>query len=114
MDKKKISLAELAKMVGGEVLGNPETVLEKILRDADLDYLGRQDFHEVSEKLKKELIERKMVRSDDHWDELQINFMENHKYYTKSAREERDNLKTKHLEEIRQRHSKKLKNKVVN
>jgi class 3 adenylate cyclase/HD superfamily phosphodiesterase/streptogramin lyase len=92
----------------------PQTILEKILRDADLDYLGREDFHEVSDKLKQELLDRNMIRSADHWDELQVHFLENHEYYTESARTERNELKAKHLEEIKSRMSKKKKNEVIN
>jgi len=92
----------------------PKNRLEKILRDADLDYLGREDFHDVSSRLKQELLDRKMVRSDDHWDELQVSFLENHQYYTASAKSDRNALKKKHLEEIRYRIAKKAQNKVVN
>ena len=91
----------------------PETVLEKILRDADLDYLGREDFHEISDKLKKELKERNMVRSDEHWDDLQLSFMENHTYYTEAAKSMRDELKQKHIDEIKARITKRKKD-VVN
>lgn len=92
----------------------PETLLEKILRDADLDYLGREDFHEVSARLKQELLDREMVRSDDHWDELQIDFLEKHNYFTETARKTRDELKKQHLEEIRERKKKSQKKKVIN
>ena len=91
----------------------PETTLEKILRDADLDYLGREDFHQVSEKLMRELLDRGMVRSEEHWDQLQVSFLEKHEYYTESARKERNELKAKHLEEIRARVAQARKNKVT-
>ena len=92
----------------------PTTLLEKILRDADLDYLGRDDFHELSAYLKKELIDRDMVRSDDHWDELQVSFLSSHEYHTESARASREEGKQKHLTEIKERMKKNAKNKVVN
>ncbi len=92
----------------------PKTMLEKILRDADLDYLGREDFHDVSAKLKQELLDRNMVRSDEHWDELQVTFLENHQYYTSSAKEHRNEMKMQHLQEIKDRIKKKNKNEVAN
>ena len=92
----------------------PKTLLEKILRDADLDYLGREDFHETSAKLKQELMDRNMVRSDEHWDELQIKFLENHQYFTASARDDRNEMKEQHIEEIKARMKKKEENNVSN
>ncbi len=35
----------------------PKTVLEKIMKDADLEYLGRDDFREISSKLMQEFLE---------------------------------------------------------
>ena len=89
----------------------PNTLLECILRDADLDYLGREDFHEVSECLRQELIERKMISPEEIWDELQVKFLENHEYYTESARNDRNKMKAKHLQEIKDRL---LKNEKIN
>ena len=67
----------------------------------------------MSSCLKQELLDRKMIRSDDHWDELQVSFLEKHQYYTASAKEDRNALKEKHLEEIKNRIAKKEQNKVV-
>ena len=89
-------------------------MLEKILRDADLNYLGRSDFHDLSDRLKRELLEREMVRSNEHWDELQVKFLEKHDYHTESARIAGNEEKKKHLQEIKDRIKKNEKNKVVN
>ena len=91
----------------------PTTLLEKILRDADLDYLGRDDFHERSNQLKQELMERDMVRSAEHWDELQIKFLEKHEFHTETAKKLRKEAKSRHLEEIKTRLKKNLENKVL-
>lgn len=47
MGKKKITLAELAELVGGEVLGNPETVLANL---ADFDNAGPGEITFISKK----------------------------------------------------------------
>src|SRR5215210_2647058 len=42
----------------------PRTILEKIICDADLDYLGRDDFFKIGEALYKEFIDQKIVSDD--------------------------------------------------
>ena len=82
---------------------NPQSKLEEIICDADLDYLGRDDFHEISDTLRVELREHGKINSDRMWDEIQVKFLTMHKYFTKSAISLRQEKKMKHLEEIKQR-----------
>ena len=112
-NKEQIDLIEQLIMITFAAK-KPQTLLEKILRDADLDYLGRSDFHDLSDRLKRELLEREMIRSDEHWDELQVKFMSNHTYHTESARAAREESKQVHLKEIKARMKKNEKNNVVN
>src|SRR5215204_1526087 len=44
---------------------SPKNHLEEILCDADLDYLGRDDFFEISETLKAEWLAYKIVSSEN-------------------------------------------------
>ena len=81
----------------------PESHLEEIMCDADLDYLGREDFHEIADKLRVELRENGKLNSDRKWDEIQISFLTNHKYFTKTAILTRNERKAKHLQEIKDR-----------
>ncbi|MDQ3192814.1 MAG: hypothetical protein M3Q58_14560 [Bacteroidota bacterium] len=80
-----------------------KTLLEKILCDADLDYLGRDDFYTIGNNLKKELMARDIVKDDKQWDELQISFLQKHKYFTDSSKNTREPEKLKRLEEIKKR-----------
>ena len=82
----------------------PKTLHEKIIRDSDLDYLGREDFIVISENLKKELMIKGKIASDRGWDEIQIAFLSKHKYYTESARKIREHKKQIHLEMVKQRY----------
>lgn len=82
---------------------SPKTNLEKVLCDADLDYLGRSDFSEISERLFEEVKGRKMVKSKREWDLIQRTFIQNHKYHTLYSIEKREPLKLEHLDEINQR-----------
>lgn len=46
----------------------PENLLEKIIKDADLDNLGREDFLQTGEKVKKELETIKNIKiKDPEW-----------------------------------------------
>ncbi len=80
----------------------PKTKLEMIMCDADLDYLGRTDFIPVSGNLYRELKEYGKIKSIDDWNRLQIKFISNHQYFTKTARNMRDVNKNKQLEKLRE------------
>jgi HD superfamily phosphodiesterase len=81
----------------------PETILQKIICDADLDYLGRNDFNDLSTLLKKELYAHGFEYNDQQWDEIQIKFLDKHHYYTLSAIKKNNTGKQKHIEEIKKR-----------
>ena len=80
----------------------PKNLLEEIMCDADLDYLGRTDFVPVSINLYKELAERKKIDSLLEWNHMQIKFIEKHQYFTKTAQKLREVNKKKQLENIQQ------------
>lgn len=82
---------------------NPKNHLEEIICDADLDYLGREDFHEIADKLRLELREHGKIDSDRKWDEIQVGFLTNHRYFTETAKKSRDERKAKNLQEIKDR-----------
>lgn len=80
----------------------PKNLLQQIICDADLDYLGRVDFIPVSGNLFKELKEYNMLENDiNKWNQIQIKFIENHSYFTKTAKKLRDVNKKNQLEAIR-------------
>lgn len=81
----------------------PKNKLEEIICDADLDYLGRDDFHEIADRLRRELREHGKINSDRQWDEIQVQFLSNHRYFTKTAIATRRPKKLKNLEEIKER-----------
>ncbi len=72
---------------------SPVTILEKIICDADLDYLGRDDFFPISESLRKEFLAYQIVADDAQWFALQMNFLRNHHYHTKSSQRLREPVK---------------------
>ena len=79
----------------------PENLLEQIMCDADLDYLGRTDFIPVSDMLYRELHEHGHVGTLRDWNEMQLKFIENHSYFTKTAKELRNVNKNSQLDKLR-------------
>lgn len=79
----------------------PHNLLEQIICDADLDYLGRDDFYTIGNKLFSELSIYGMINTEDEWNRLQIRFLENHHYFTATAIKMRKAQKDKHLELIK-------------
>jgi adenylate cyclase len=80
----------------------PKNRIEEIMCDADLDYLGRVDFIPVSQMLFRELVDHGKIEDNlEKWNKLQIKFIENHQYFTETAKSLRDVNKKKQLESIR-------------
>ncbi|TKK67440.1 HD domain-containing protein [Ilyomonas limi] len=61
------------------------TPLAYILCDADLYYLGTDKFFDLGEKLFKEMSALHLIGSQEEWDELQVQFLSSHHYYTAAA-----------------------------
>ena len=79
----------------------PQIILEKILCDADLDYLGRNDFMQEGQKLLKEWIAVGKMKDESEWNEKQIKFLESHSYWTQSARQKRNRKKAEYLKQLK-------------
>jgi len=86
-----------------EIPQSPNNLLQQIICDADLDYLGRDDFHKIADLLRRELREHGKINSDRLWDEIQVKFLEQHTYFTQSAIKTRQAKKMKHLNEIKEK-----------
>ena len=82
---------------------SPNTLLEQIICDADLDYLGRNDFEPISQTLHKEFIIFKIIPEDIIWDHVQIKFFESHHYFTGTSISKRNEKKLKHLNILKER-----------
>jgi len=79
----------------------PITLLEKIMCDADYDYIGRTDVQKIANSLYKELIEFGYEFSLKEWNEIQINFLQQHEYYTESSIILRRDNKLKFIDSIK-------------
>lgn len=99
-----VVIADIIMATSMEML--PQTILEKIMCDADLDYLGRSDFHILASLLQKELNAYGSNYDNKQWDEIQVKFLEKHTYYTEAAIRKNSAVKQVHIEEIKIRLSK--------
>ena len=79
----------------------PTNLLEKIMCDADLDYLGRSDFIPVSNTLYNELKEQDKINDINDWNKIQLNFISHHQYFTQTALNLREVNKQKQIERLR-------------
>lgn len=79
---------------------NPKTHLEQIICDADLDYLGRDDFEPVAKTLYKELFSRNLISDENTWNKIQVKFISEHQYHTNFSRLNREAKKQDHLRKL--------------
>jgi uncharacterized protein len=78
----------------------PGTRLERIIADADLDYLGRDDFYPISRTLYEEFRTWLNVHNENEWNLIQLNFLRSHHYHTDYSIEKREPMKLQRLHEI--------------
>ena len=68
----------------------PKNLLEKIIKDADLDNLWRKDFFDKKNKMKDELETIKKIKiNDPEWDHWSLQLLKEHRFYTKTQKNER-------------------------
>lgn len=85
----------------------PKNNLEKIICDADLDYLGRDDFFVIAASLFKELKTQGMLHDENSWNTMQIEFLENHSFFTSANITRRSTKKQEHLKQLKKQHTSK-------
>jgi class 3 adenylate cyclase len=78
----------------------PTNLLENIICDSDLDYLGRSDFIPVSNTLYEELKAQNKMGSLNDWNKIQVKFISGHQYFTRTARSLREVNKKLQIERI--------------
>lgn len=64
---------------------SPQSLPEKILADADLDVLGREDFLKRNRDLRMEMEAFGICFEDGEWYDSQLRFLQSHHYWTRAA-----------------------------
>lgn len=90
-------------IIATQIPQTPKNKLAEILCDADLDYLGRDDFFIYSERLYHEFKHFGKVNNMLDFDRIQIDFLSKHRYFTTSSQKFRQPVKEKNLMTIRER-----------
>lgn len=79
---------------------SPTNHLERVICDADLDYLGREDFEEIGELLFQELLACGEIADRKAWNDVQIRFLSNHQFHTDYGRQNRQEQLHTHLQKL--------------
>lgn len=93
------------KLVQGMILTtrlpqNPHNILDAVVADADLDVLGRDDYFVRNHALRTELAASGVTFSDEAWYSQQLRFLQQHHYFTVTARRDRDAKKQENLQQL--------------
>jgi HD superfamily phosphodiesterase len=83
-----------------EIPQSPKTRLEKIIADADLDYLGRDDLFIIGQRLQFEWKYMGKITDLRDWHEKQLTFLIKHHYFTNSAKKLREHKKQASIREL--------------
>lgn len=81
---------------------DPQNLYEEIMADADLDYLGREDYDHWSKLLYQEFRHFGVVNNRSEWLDVQIRFLKNHNFHTDLAIERRSEVKKEKLLELKE------------
>lgn len=105
--EKELNEQQIEKVNGliraTKVPQKPISFHQEILADADLDYLGRNDYELLSDRLYQEFLHYGVVKNEIDWLSVQIDFLENHSYHTSYAKENRSAIKLKNLQKLKQK-----------
>lgn len=82
---------------------SPQDHLEELLCDADLYYLGGEQYTTNAEKLFSEFQKFGIIKTKTEWDLRQVEFLSAHHYFTQTAINEREARKQSNLEELKSR-----------
>jgi uncharacterized protein len=97
----KIMIENICEIImATKIPQSPKNHVQQIICDADLDYLGRDDFFAISDSLCKEVLAYKIAGSKKEWEERQVSFLQSHKYFTQSSQKRRGPGIIKHLQKL--------------
>ena len=99
---KPDEIEKIQKMIlATDLAVKPQTHVEKILCDADLDHFGREDLFELDGKLREGRRIRGLDVNDDlKWFQGTLAVMTNYQYYTESQKKLRDKQKQKNIKKL--------------
>jgi predicted metal-dependent HD superfamily phosphohydrolase len=93
---------------------SPANTIEQILCDADLFHLGTETFAEKTKLLRQEinnLQDRELDKKE--WRQMNIEFLERHRYFTEYGKEKLEPVKQQHLQQLLEKLGKREKQAVA-
>lgn len=104
LKKYNFSKSDIEKICGmimaTKIPQQPNNEQEMILADADLEYLSTRHFETISENLFSELKHFNENLSRKQWNDIQINFIANHKYHTAYCSRYKEFRKRRNLQKL--------------
>lgn len=93
---------EVSSLIMATKMGKkPKTVAEKIIRDADCAHLGSKNFSDYTTLLRKEWeLTKDYHVSDAEWNQENIQFLTNHRFYTDYAAKKWNKTESKNLAQL--------------
>lgn len=79
---------------------HPKNMLQRVICDADLEYLGTENAEAFSQKLFKELHSLNPDLSLEEWNKNQVSFISRHHYHTAYCKKNKEPLKQQYLNKI--------------
>ena len=98
-DFSHLQIELIQKMIQSTRAGfKPQNNYDKILSDADHDYFGREDYFEISDKLKEEFIFFGQEFTELEWIQFQLNYLEKeHVFWTNWSKTKRFDKKNENI-----------------
>jgi uncharacterized protein len=78
----------------------PHNLLEKVIADADLMYLGTDKFVTIGDTLFEELKENNLLNTRMEWNTMQVQFLTKHTFHTKYCIENLSKKKQENLDTV--------------
>jgi len=101
MNYNNLQIEEICLLImATQMPQTPGNYLQEILCDADLYYLGTEQFFIISRLLYKELLAQQKISSEDQWMQQQIIFLSAHHYFTSTAKLQLEACKQANLQRI--------------
>lgn len=98
-----------ALIMATKIPQSPDRFLSELICDADLDYIGGDDYNKIAHLLYEEFKEYHIVTTEIQWYEMQAGFLESHTYFSDFSRQKRNPKKMQNLANVKE-HLAKLKN----
>lgn len=103
MEYNKQEVEEICKIIlATDIKVQPNTLLEKIMCDADHDYFGRTEYSKIAQTLREEHLEYGISYGDGEWLKVQIKFLEEkHQYYTDTSSKQKQKIKEENIKVLK-------------